>query len=98
MLTKRNKAYIMFTIKNKKGGANMIIVKNKEKLKEDIARAGFNITNLAKDIGCSKAHISSILNHERNPSAIIAIKICEHIKGKFDDYFFIESVHKNKQK
>ena len=24
-------------------------------------------------------------------------KICEQIKGQFDDYFFIESVHKKKQ-
>lgn len=75
----------------------MILVINKEKLRNDIIRAGYSITNLAKDIGCSKAHISSILNHERNPSAVIAVKICEQIKGKFEDYFFIESVHKNKQ-
>lgn len=76
----------------------MIVVVNKEKLREDIQRAGFTITGLAEKVGCSKAHISSILNHERNPSAGIAVKICEHIKGKFDDYFFIESVHKKKQK
>ena len=76
----------------------MILVTNKEKLREDIQRAGFSITSLAKSIGCSKAHISSILNHERNPSAVIAVKICEQIKGKFDDYFFIEGVHKKKQK
>lgn len=76
----------------------MVLVKNKEKLKEDITRAGFSITNLAKNVGCSKAHISSILNHERNPSATIAVKICEQIKGKFDNYFFIESVHKKEQR
>lgn len=75
----------------------MIVVINKEKLKEDIIRAGFTMTNLAKKIGCSKAHISSIVNHERNPSATIAVKICEQIKGQFDEYFFIESVHKKKQ-
>lgn len=76
----------------------MIVVKNKEKLREDILRAGYSLTNLAKEIGCSKAHVSSIINHERNPSAVIAVKICEQIKGQFDDYFFIESVHKKKQK
>lgn len=75
----------------------MIVVINKEKLQEDILRAGCSITSLAKNIGCSKAHISSIINHARNPSAVIAVKICEQIKGRFDDYFFIESVHKNKQ-
>ena len=76
----------------------MILVIDKEKLKNDIIKAGYSITNLAKDVGCSKAHISSILNHERNPSAVIAVKICEQIRGKFEDYFFIESVHKIKQK
>lgn len=75
----------------------MICVTNKQKLREDIQRAGYSITGLAEKVGCSKAHISSILNHERNPSAVIAVKICEQIKGKFDDYFFIESVHKKKQ-
>ena len=76
----------------------MIVVINKDKLREDIQRAGYSVTGLAESVGCSKAHISSILNHERNPSAVIAVKICEQIKGKFDDYFFIESVHKKKQK
>lgn len=76
----------------------MVIVKDKEKLKRDIILAGFSITSLAKEVGCSKAHISSIVNHERNPSGTIAVKICEQIKGKFDDYFFIESVHKKEQK
>lgn len=76
----------------------MIVVINKEKLREDIQRAGYTVTSLAKAIGCSKAHISAILNHERNPSAVIAVKICEQIKGRFDDYFFIESVHKKKQR
>lgn len=76
----------------------MIIVINKEQLREDMIRAGFTMTSLAKNVGCSKAHISSIVNHERNPSAVIAVKICEQLKKQFDEYFFIESVHKEKQK
>lgn len=75
----------------------MIVVINKEKLREDIIRAGYSITSLAKEIGYSKAHLSSIVNHERNPSAVVAVKICEQIKGQFDDYFYIESVHKRKR-
>ena len=86
----------MFTERN--GGEKMVIVKDKEKLKRDIILAGFSITSLAKEVGCSKAHISSIVNHERNPSGTIAVIICKQIKGKFDDYFFIESVHKKEQK
>jgi len=96
VLTKRNLKYKMFTERN--GGEKMVIVKDKEKLKRDIILAGFSITSLAKEVGCSKAHISSIVNHERNPSGTIAVKICEQIKGKFDDYFFIESVHKKELK
>lgn len=76
----------------------MVLVTNKDKLREDITRAGLSMTALAQNIGCSKAHISSIINHERNPSGTIAVKICEQINGKFDDYFFIESVHKKKLK
>lgn len=75
----------------------MILVKDREKLCNDIQIAGYSVTKLAEKVGCSKAHISAIINHARNPSAIIAVKICEQIKGQFDDYFFIESVHKKKQ-
>ena len=46
----------MFTTRNKEGRI-MVTVINKEKLKEDIARAGFTLTSLAKNIKCSKAHI-----------------------------------------
>lgn len=75
----------------------MIILKDKEKLLEDMTREGLGVTNLAEKVGCSKAHISGIINHVRNPSPYIAVKICEQIKGQFDYYFFIESVHKKKQ-
>lgn len=76
----------------------MIILKDKEKLLEDMTKAGLSVTALAKEVGCSKAHISGIINHVRNPSPYIAVKICERVKGQFDFYFFIESVHKKKQK
>lgn len=75
----------------------MIVLKDKEKLLEDMAREGFSVTNLAKRVGCSKSHISGIINHVRNPSAIIAVKICEQLKNQFNVYFFIEGVHKKKQ-
>lgn len=75
----------------------MIILRNKEKLMEDMTKAGFGVTSLSEKVGCSKAHISGIINHVRNPSPYIAVKICEQIKGQFEDYFFIESVHNKKQ-
>ena len=75
----------------------MIILKDKERLLEDMAKEGLGVSSLAKGVGCSKAHISGIINHVRNPSPYIAVKICEQVKGQFDYYFFIESVHKKKQ-
>lgn len=75
----------------------MIVLRDKEKLLQDMARAGLGVTSLAENVGCSKAHISGIINHVRNPSPFIAVKICEQLKGQFDNYFFIESVHKLKQ-
>ena len=75
----------------------MIVLRNKEKLLEDMAKEGLGVTGLAEKVGCSKAHISGIINYVRNPSAIIAVKICEQLKEQFDEFFFIESVHKEKQ-
>lgn len=75
----------------------MIVLKDKDKLLEDMVKVGLGVTGLAKEVGCSKAHISGILNHVRNPSPYIAVKICEQVKGQFDYYFFIENVHKKKQ-
>ena len=76
----------------------MIILKDKKKLIEDMTKNGLGVTSLAKKVGCSKAHISAIINDIRNPSAIIAVKICEQLHKQFDDYFFIEGVHKEKHK
>lgn len=75
----------------------MIQIKDNLKLQEDTQKAGFSVTSLSKAVGCSKAHISSILNNGRNPSAPIAVKICEQLGGQFENYFFITTVHKKKQ-
>lgn len=75
----------------------MVIVIDAGKLKEDTIKAGLSMAQLAKNIGCSRAHMSEIYAHRRNPSGKIAVKICEQIKGRFEDYFFIESVNKTKQ-
>ena len=76
----------------------MIVLIDKEKLLEDMTKSGFGVTGLAEKVGCSKAHISGIINHTRNPSPYIAVKICEQLKSQFDSYFFIENVHNAKQK
>ena len=72
----------------------MIVVKNPQKLKEILTSGGNTITSRAKELGYSKAYISSIVTGVRNPNEIVAIKICELTGMKFDDIFFIRNVHK----
>lgn len=76
----------------------MILLKDKEKLKVDMIQKGLTISALARKIGCSKATISGILHLVRNPSPKIAVKICEQLQKQFDEYFFVEGVHKKEQK
>lgn len=75
----------------------MIVLIDKEKLQKDMALKGYTMTELANKVGCSKASISAIVGHKRSPSAKIAVKICEQLESNFEDYFFIEPVHKKKQ-
>lgn len=72
----------------------MIVVKNPQKLKEDLTSNGRTVTSTAKKLGFSKAYISSILTGVRNPNEKVAVGICELTGEKFDTYFFIQTVHK----
>lgn len=72
----------------------MIVVKNPQKLKEDLTSNGNTITLIAEKLGYSKAYISSIITGARNPNGKISIGICELLGKQFDDYFFIKTVHK----
>lgn len=73
----------------------MVVVKNIDKLKNDIISNGYNYSDLAKMIGVSKSTISQILTGVRNPSPKNAVKICEQLNKQFNYYFFIEGVHKS---
>lgn len=72
----------------------MIIVKDPQRLKTILTSEGNTITSRARELGCSKAYVSSIVTGVRNPNEKIAIKICELTGIKFDDIFFIRTVHK----
>lgn len=72
----------------------MIVVKDPQKLKKDLTRNGRTITSSAEELGYSKAYISSIITGIRNPNEKVAIGICELLGKQFDDYFFIQGVHK----
>lgn len=72
----------------------MIVVKNPQELKKILTSGENTITSMAKELGYSKAYLSSIVTGVRNPNEKIAIKICELTGIKFDDIFFIQTVHK----
>ena len=72
----------------------MIIVKNPEKLKEDLTSNGNTMTSVADELKCSKAYISSIVAGTRKPNAKISIGLCELLNKQFDTYFFIKGVNK----
>ena len=72
----------------------MIVVKNPQKLKEDLTSNGNTITAIATKLGYSKAYISSIVTGIRNPNEKVAIGICELLGEQFETYFFIRGVHK----
>lgn len=72
----------------------MIVVKNPQKLKEDLTSKGRTITSTAEQLGYSKAYISSIVTGSRNPNGKVAIGICELTGEQFNAYFFIQNVHK----
>ncbi len=72
----------------------MIIVKDPQKLKEDLTSNGNTITTTASKLGYSKAYISSIVTGIRNPNEKVSIGICELLGKQFDEYFFIQNVHK----
>lgn len=72
----------------------MIVVKNPQKLKEDLTSNGNTITSIATRLGYSKAYVSSIVTGIRNPNEKVAIGICELLGEQFETYFFIRSVHK----
>lgn len=72
----------------------MIVVKNPQKLKEDLTSNGNTMTSVAEELGYSKAYISSIVTGIRNPNEKVSIGICELLEKQFEEYFFIRTVHK----
>lgn len=72
----------------------MIILKDDKILYKDIQKNGYNFSTFAQKIGVTRATVSQIVRHVRNPSAKTAVKICEVLDANFEKYFFIESVHK----
>lgn len=72
----------------------MIIIKNPEKLKNDLTSNGNTMTSIAESLGYSKAYISSIVAGTRRPNEKVSIGICELLGKQFGEYFFIQNVHK----
>lgn len=66
----------------------MIVVKNPQRLKEDLTSNGNTITSVAEKLGYSKAYISSIVTGIRNPNEKVSIGICELLGKQFNGIFF----------
>lgn len=77
---------------------SIIVIKNVEKLKEEIIKQGFSYRELARETGYSQTQISMILLGERNPGAKLANKLCEVLKIKFDNFFYINRLQKKSNK
>lgn len=71
----------------------MIVVKEPQKLKEDILSL-CTMTRCGEIVGYTKSYISSIISGVRNPNPDISIKLCELLNKQFEDYFFIQNVNK----
>lgn len=72
----------------------LIVVKEPQKLKEALTTKGRTMTSIAKELGYSKAYISSIVSGVRNPNEKVAIGICEVLGKQFENFFYIRSVNK----
>lgn len=75
-----------------------VLVRSKEKLEEEIIKAGFSYRQLAKEANCSQSLISLMLKGERNPSPEKAVNICKALNCDFDAIFFINNDYKSNQK
>lgn len=65
---------------------------------ETLMKNGLTQRGYAKTIGVSGPYISQIFTGNRNPGPAIAKKICDSLKYKFDDIFFIQSGYKSNHK
>jgi DNA-binding XRE family transcriptional regulator len=64
---------------------------------ETLMKSGLTQRGFAKTIGVSGPYISQIFTGNRNPGPAIAKKICDSLKYKFDDIFFIQNGYKSEQ-
>mgnify|MGYP001853878441 CR=1 FL=1 len=74
-----------------------IMLKDADKFREIVTKAGFSYRQLAKEARCSQTQISLIANGERNPSPETAVNICRALEKQFDDIFFIKNDFKRNQ-
>lgn len=70
----------------------------KEAFKKALHESGFNLNKLAKYSGVSKAYLSQLKNHKRNPSPTIIEKILKTLKKyKRSELFEWKSLEWSKQ-
>lgn len=75
----------------------MKITCKSDKLSELLMRNGDNLRSFSRDAGISSPYMSQLIKGSRNPSPKMAKRICECLKVKFDDIFFIDNGYKSNQ-
>ena len=75
-----------------------VYIKDIDNFIERIVTAGFTYRELAKRAKSNPTSITLLTKGERNPSPKLAVNICKALNCKFDDIFFIRTVHKKTTK
>jgi len=71
-------------------------LKNPNTFKEMVIKAGYTQRSFGRALGISEPYANQIANGVRNPSPVIAKKICDILGVKFDEIFFIETACNSK--
>ena len=68
-----------------------MLLKDGEKLREDIVISGHNLKSFSRKIGISHNYLVQIANKDKNPGPVTAKKICDGLNKQIGEYFFVRS-------
>jgi len=68
-----------------------VSLKDSEKLRLAIASKGHSQTSFAKLVDISQPYLNQIINMDKQPSPVVAKKICDGLGMSIEDIFFVTS-------
>jgi transcriptional regulator with XRE-family HTH domain len=74
-----------------------LILKSESKTRELLALKGHTQVSLAEAVGTSQSYINNILSGYKNPSPVLARKICEALAVEIADLFNAKSGFNSKR-